>query len=85
MIDFDVKSEECFVRFLEDWMIQSRVSGVNRRDYFSSILKNQSAKLMKGNRKFLEQLVAECEKLARQCDELKVNEIWIGMIEMICL
>jgi hypothetical protein len=26
-----------------------------------------------GNKKFIEQLIDECEKLARQCDELKVN------------
>jgi hypothetical protein len=27
-----------------------------------------------GNKKFIEQLIDECEKLARQCDELKVND-----------
>ena len=26
------------------------------------------------NKKFIEQLIDECEKLARQCDELKVQD-----------
>jgi uncharacterized cysteine cluster protein YcgN (CxxCxxCC family) len=38
------------------------------------------------NKKLIEQLIDECEKLARQCDELKVNHTiscYLLMIELI--
>ncbi len=30
-----------------------------------------------GNKKLVEQLINECEKLVRQCDELKVNNHYV--------